>query len=386
MKPFLEIDFLTMSSAFLPNRLNQEQQAALMQAIVEDNPSLIDEWQEKIQQHFEVEYAVVFPSKSIAYQALFFAASLNRFDRIIAPANAPFDVIGLALDKEIPCRLVDIDQSTGNMDIGLTLEAMSQRSTRGRSVVCLTHYEGAVMDVQQLQNESTNPNTLILEDASCATGGFYLEGKPVGCSHRSDATLLSFANHSIVSALDAACITTNHIAFYERLIAFRKMGRMSDDPKGHRIQQITGNHYPLPIQAQLALMQWDFWNERVSHFHDLIEAYRNALVDLPMVAVPPESLDTYSLYHGFAVQIDFNSMSFDKTEFLQRIQDELPIREGYYPIYRLPCFQKCYGDKEEHFPRMESFFSSSLVLPVTLGMQTEDVKRICQQLKLAISQ
>ena len=150
----------------------------------------------------------------------------------------------------------------------------------------------------------------IIEDASHAIGGKYLD-QPIGGCQYSDITVFSFHPVKIITTAEGGLATTNNEKLSERMKLFRSHGvtrdskLMTKKSKGDWYYQqieLGFNYRMTELQAALGISQMGRLDEFVDMRHQHQKRYDELLKGLP-IATPYQDLDKYSALHLYPIQI-----------------------------------------------------------------------------------
>ncbi|MFN4175292.1 MAG: DegT/DnrJ/EryC1/StrS family aminotransferase, partial [Parachlamydiaceae bacterium] len=92
----------------------------------------VEAFENRLKEICEVNYCVVMNSGSTALEAAYFAADANSADRLITSPNTFISTIGRGVERGMTPVFIDIDLSTGNLNLDLLKDNLDFQSTRGR--------------------------------------------------------------------------------------------------------------------------------------------------------------------------------------------------------------------------------------------------------------
>jgi dTDP-4-amino-4,6-dideoxygalactose transaminase len=358
---------------------------AVQEALTETQGDLGDcgeKFEEAMARFCGAAHAVAFNSESSAFEGAFFAAEIGPFDRFVtSPNNEPY-AVAAAMRFTSHIDLVDIDQNSGNLDTRLLLEAVASPLSRGTHVIMPVHYAGIPANVEKIAHILHNPNAWIIEDGGNAFGGSYLgKRERIGSCAWSDMTVISTRFPRPAMTGLGAMVFTNQEPLYRRLLLYRNGGRdLAADPK--LVLEASPYCALSGFQAALGLAQVPALDLQAEKLRPLLLRYRERLADTPYLSMAPEGYDAYAHPQWFPVQIDFEGLQLTRQQVQKRmLRDGISTGEGHTPIYRHPFYSKRYGEKEELFPRMETFAHLVLALPLYPSMTVEEVDLVAEGLK-----
>ncbi len=346
----------------------------------------VEEFEQAVAAYCGAEYAVAFTSGTAALMGACHAAGVGPNDRVITTPNTFVATVGAAARLGATPVFVDIDRSTGNINLDHLKHTVEVPSTRGQQVIIPVHFAGIAVDMARLDHSLVNPDSIVIEDAAHAIGSSYPDGKKVGCCAYSAMTTFSFHPVKTITSGEGGMVTTNDPELYHRLKRFRNNGieRLPDHPNPwhYDVTEITGNYNFTDMQAALGLSQLSRLDAFASKRRELILAYREAFRDVPHVKLFSADHDSATCYHLMVVQIDFEALEIPRSELMKALKEKgIGTQVHYIPVYRHSFFTKKSGDISQYFPEMETYFSQVLSLPLFPGMTAEDVNRVVDAIK-----
>lgn len=355
---------------------------ALQSDIISRGP-LVDEFEKTVAQYCGARYGVAFNSGTSALQAAYFAADVSKFDRLFTSPNTfVATVIGGINHGAIP-TFIDIDRTTGNIDLNQLEYNLNQPSSRGRDIIVPVHFAGIPVNMEQVSSLISNSETIVIEDAAHALGSYYNNGEKVGSCFWSDMTVFSFHPNKNITTGEGGMVMTNDEDFYDRLRLFRNNGieRTISNPWFYEVQEITGNYNFTEFQAALGLSQLQRLESMVAKRRALTARYRKNLRDKPYSILLDATYDKQTAYHLFVVQINFQKFGINRQFVMEQLLNSgIGTQVHYIPLYRHPFISRKTGDISEYFPQMESYYSQTLSLPLHYEMEESDVDMITEKL------
>ena len=275
---------------------------------------------------------------------------------------------------------VDIDPQTYN----LSAEELEKKLIQAKQddnlpkIVIPVHFSGQSCDMKKIHSLSQEYGFKIIEDASHAIGGKYLD-QPIGGCQYSDITVFSFHPVKIITTAEGGLATTNDKELSERMQLFRShgitrnselMSKLSEGGWYYQQVDLGFNYRMTELQAALGVSQMQRLDEFVTQRHTLQERYDSLLSDLPIVK-PHQSQDSYSALHLYPIQIDLDSVDKDREKIFDELrQNGIGVNVHYIPIHTQPYYLQ-FGFKVGDFPNSESYYNRVISIPLFHTMTVE---------------
>jgi UDP-4-amino-4,6-dideoxy-N-acetyl-beta-L-altrosamine transaminase len=286
---------------------------------------------------------------------------------------------------------VDVDPITNNMSAAALKTKLEQCKVKGQRlprVVIPVHLTGLPCDMAAIRELSLAYDFKVIEDASHAIGGRYLD-KAVGACEFSDITVFSFHPVKIITTAEGGLATTNSSDLAEKMGLFRSHGvtrdpnLMQGEPDGgwYYEQVALGYNYRMTeIQAALGLSQMTRLDQFVSARHNLARRYLELLGGLP-IKLPSYPENSYSGLHLFVIRLNLSEINKTRKVVFDHLRENgVGVNIHYIPVHTQPYY-KDLGFKSGDFPASESYYSEAISLPMFHLMTLEQQDKVVSVLK-----
>ncbi len=325
-------------------------------------------------------YALAVNSATSALHIACLSLGLSKGDLLwttpvtfVASANC-----GLYCGAEVD--FVDIDPATYNLCPIKLKEKLIQAQAENKlpKVVVAVHLCGQPCDMQAINALAKQYGFKIIEDASHAIGGHYLEA-PIGACQYSDITVFSFHPVKIVTTAEGGVALTNDDKLAEKMALFRSHG-ITRDPNlmvgesdgGWYYQQIElGFNYRMTeLQAALGVSQMTRLHEFVAQRHKLAARYNELLAELPII-LPYQLPETYSGLHLYVIRLKFDEISKSHKQVFDELRENgIGVNLHYIPVHTQPYYKNM-GFQNGDFPEAELYYKEAISLPMFHLMTTK---------------
>lgn len=339
------------------------------------------------------DYALAVNSATSALHIACLALGLSEGDILwttpvtfVASANC-----GLYCGAQV--SFVDIDPDTYNLCPKALAKKLEEAKTQNKlpKVLVAVHLCGQPCDMKAIHALSIEYGFKIIEDASHAIGGRYLES-PIGACEYSDITVFSFHPVKIVTTAEGGAALTNDKALSDKMALYRSHGITRDESfmeneshGGWYYEQIDlGFNYRMTeLQAALGVSQMARLEEFVSARHVLAQRYNELLSTLPLV-LPYQLPNTYSGLHLYVIKLKLSEIGKSHKEVFDKLRESgIGVNLHYIPVHLQPYYKKM-GFKKGDYPNAERYYEEAISIPMFHGMTFEQQDEVVKALRESI--
>ncbi len=259
-------------------------------------------------------------------------------------------------------------------------------------ILVVVHFAGQSCDMRKIHDMSQEYGFRIIEDASHAIGGKYLDHQIGSCKY-SDITVFSFHPVKIITTAEGGIATTNNLNLSIKMNLLRSHGisrdplMMTQEPEGPWYYQqldLGMNYRMTDIQAALGISQMRRLDEFVKYRHKLQERYDQLLAGLPII-IPHQSSKSYSALHLYPIQFLTNKLNKTRASIFNELRsNDIGVNVHYIPVHTQPFYEKM-GFKMGDYPNSEEYYERAISIPLFSGMtfdQQDTVVRIIKDIIL----
>ena len=337
-----------------------------------------------------VEYGVAVNSATSALHIACLALGLKKGDYLWTSPNTFVASANCGLYCGAQVDFVDISPLTYNLSPEELEKKLIQakRDNKLPKIVIPVHFAGQSCDMRKIYSLGQEYGFKIIEDASHAIGGKYLD-QPIGGCQYSDITVFSFHPVKIITTAEGGLATTNDKGLLTRMQLFRSHGvtrdpeLMTKKTEGEWYYQqvdLGFNYRMTELQAALGVSQMERLDEFVALRHQRQIRYDELLKGLPIV-VPYQSLDSYSALHLYPIQIKLDKIKRTHYEVFQALREnDIGVNIHYIPVHTQPYYENM-GFKKGDYPNTESYYKSTISIPMFQGLTIEMQDEVVNVLK-----
>jgi len=276
---------------------------------------------------------------------------------------------------------VDIDPVTYNLCTKALKKKLIKAKELGRlpKVVVAVHLGGQSCDMKAIHALSKEYGFKIIEDASHAIGGKYLN-EPIGNCKYSDITVFSFHPVKIITTGEGGMALTNNNKLAEHMSLLRSHGitrdpsqmtKQADGDWYYQQIELGYNYRMTDMQAALGVSQFKKINNNVSRRHEFATRYNELLKGIPLVT-PYQHNDGYSAFHLYIIRLKNRNKHKQVFEYLRK--SGIGVNLHYIPVHTQPYYQQT-GVNFTDLEQAEQYYKDAISLPLypTMTDQQQDV-------------
>ena len=342
-------------------------------------------------QYCNVKYALATNSATSALHLACLSLGLNNNDWLwttsitfVASANC-----GLYCGAKVD--FVDINPTTYNLCPEALKKKLVEAKKLGKlpKIVIPVHLCGQSCDMKSIYELSKEYGFKIIEDASHAIGGKYLN-EPIGNCKYSDITVFSFHPVKIITTGEGGMALTNNNKLFKRMSLLRSHGLTRDPSQMTKqadgdwyYQQIElGYNYRMTdIQAALGVSQLKRLDDYVSRRHELYTRYNELLKGFPLV-IPYQYSDGYSAFHLYIIRLKNRDKHKQVFEYLRK--NGIGVNLHYIPVYHQPYYEAM-GFKKGYCLEAENYYNEAISLPMYATLSEAEQDKVAAVLHEALN-
>lgn len=350
----------------------------------------IEAFEQACATYCQARYAIALSNATAGLHLACLALHLGSGDILWTTPNTFVASSNCALYCGAKVDFVDIDPKTYNFSAEKFAEKLkiAKQNNALPKVIVVTHFAGQSCDMKAIKQLADQFNIKIIEDASHAIGGKYLD-KPIGNCQYSDITIFSFHPVKIITTGEGGMVLTNSDQIKNKIQLLRTHG-ITRDPKAMvspsqgawYYQQIDlGYNYRITdFQAALGLSQLKRIDSFIQRRHQLAEQYHRLLQDLPLI-MPWQGKENYSSYHLFPIQLELEKIPLTRKQVFDQLrQANIGVNVLYIPVHTQPYYQNL-GFKPGDFPVAEAYYGRTISLPIYYSLSDQEQLYVTQTLK-----
>jgi perosamine synthetase len=359
--------------------LNQEEAQSAYDTIltgwITQGPK-VKAFEEQFAAYTGAQYAVAVSNCTTALHLSLIVAGIEEGDEVICPSMTYIATPNSIKYVNATPVFAEVDEQY-NLDI----EDVKNKITSKTKAILLVHQIGMPANIDAFKELCLVHNLVLIEDAACAIGSSY-NGAKIG-SH-SDLVCFSFHPRKVISTGDGGMITTNNEAYAERLRRLRQHGMSVNDRVRHLSSKVIledhleiGYNYRLTdIQAAVGIKQLEKLEYIISERRKIAAQYLKAFKEISCIRLPLEAEGYFSNWQSFSIYMKANA-PITRNDLMQKMLDDgIATRRGIMTSHRETAYK---NNTTYHLPKSEDLADSSIIIPLYVPMEQNDIDFVIER-------
>ncbi|MCX6761300.1 MAG: DegT/DnrJ/EryC1/StrS family aminotransferase [Candidatus Moranbacteria bacterium] len=310
--------------------------------------------------------ALAVNSGTTALEIIFRILDVDRRD-VLIPSNTNFATAIAAVNAGARPIFYDGDAFPN-------LKSIERKITPKTKVIVVVHIGGYICEnIFEIKKLCIKRGIFLVEDAAHAHGS---EINGVAAGSIGDFGAFSFFPTKVITTCEGGMIVASNNEFIQKAAIYRDQGK---DESGIR-NILPGNSWRMSeIEAVVGLAQLKNFHKDTKHRREIIDLYYKELNKLP-ISFPKTSCKP----SGYKVIISVKNEK-EATGLKTFLKEQaISTGKGVYdiPLHLQPVFKKFNKSK---LPISEKFSKIHICLPIWRFMKKQEVKRVCDVIKLFYS-
>ena len=326
-------------------------------------------------------HAVAVNTGTAALHAATAAAGIGPGDEVIVPAISFVASANCVLYQGGRVVFADLERDTLNVD---PVDVERKLTPKTKAIVAVD-FAGHPCDHDALRALADARGIPVIEDAAHSLGATY-HGRRVGTLQR--LTTLSFHPVKHITTGEGGAVLTDDVAQADAVRSFRHHGIDLDLHARHRGQSweydvvTLGFNYRIPdINCALGISQLRRLDGWLARRRELVDGYRRALGDLPMIELPTERAGCASAWHLFPIRLHLDTIAASRAEVFAALRAEnIGVNVHYIPIPWMTHYARL-GYVRGQWPVAEGEYERLLSLPMYPAMTDGDLADVVEALR-----
>jgi dTDP-4-amino-4,6-dideoxygalactose transaminase len=330
----------------------------------------IDAFEQEIAQSTGTTHAVAVSSGTAALHLALMALGVGPGQVVVVPTLTFAATANAVVYTGAEPIFVDCDPATGNLDVALLADLLSELRAEGRDIGAVIPVDmfGSCVDYGEMLPVARDAGVRVVEDAAEALGATHA-GAPAGSFGR--ISIVSFNGNKIMTTSGGGMVVSNDAALVDRC---RYLATQARQPVAHYEHHDIGYNYRLSnLLAALGRAQLRRLDEMVARRRNLRERYLTLFADYDGVRVLAEA-DQGSNCWLTPIIVDPQRAGWHAAELGARLATlDIETRPLWKPMHLQPVFASRRGAFTGAAQRL---FETGLTLPSGSALDESQTARV----------
>ncbi len=339
------------------------------------------QFEEKLAQYLSVKKVLGVTSATAGLFLILKALDIKEGDEVI---TTPFSFVAttnsILYCKATP-KFVDVDPATGNMDLKLIEQAITERT----KAILPVHLYGLMVDMKRLKQIADKHHLKIVEDSAHNIEG---ERDGIKAGQLSDGAAFSFYATKNITSGEGGAIGLNKEELVDKIKILRLHGMSLDaaDRYTKKFVQydvpVVGYKYNMfDIQAALLMNQLKLIEKRWAIKKGLYNYYCEKLKNIEEIKIPSIPKNIKHSFHLFTILVDPKK----RNHIINYLQEKgIGVAVHYRPIHLFSYYKNHFNLKEGMFPVAEKLGQSTISLPFYPKLKKREIDYVVKTMKEAL--
>jgi perosamine synthetase len=324
-------------------------------------------FEEQFTAYHKVKYGLAVANGTVALRLALLACKIGPKDEVIVPSLTFAAVANMVIASGAKPVYVDIDPRTWCLDP----EKVAQAVTRRTKAIIAVHLYGNVCDLTRLKAIAQKRKLFLIEDTAEAIFSKY-RGRYAGTW--GDVGCFSFHAAKTITMGEGGFVMTRSKTLFTDM---QRRANQAMVPGRHYWHDRLGFNFRLTdLQAAVGCGQLENLPQILKAKQKVYETYKTLLAGEPGLTLQSFSTEVEPLVWAPAIKLDHGYFPQGRDRVLRQLREKgVEARPGFYPFHQMPFY------RAKHLPVAEHVGRNTVVLPLSAGLTTRDIKFICQMLK-----
>lgn len=260
----------------------------------------------------------------------------------------------------------DINRADYTIDVSKLESLITDRTC----AIVPVHVYGNVCDVEAIQSIADKYGLKVIYDAAHSFGEKY---KGVGIGTFGDASCFSFHATKVFNSIEGGAVCFKDEDFGLNLYRLKNFGIRGPEC----VDGVGANAKMNEFCAAMGLCNLRYIDEQIAQRKIIVERYLNKLEGIKGISFSTKQKDVESNYSYFPIVIEEKKFGSSRNEVYNKlVENDIYARKYFYPLTNeFECFHGKYDSSLT--PVALHISKRVLTLPLYVGLNLEDVDRIC---------
>jgi perosamine synthetase len=333
----------------------------------------LPEFEREFADYIGTKHGVAVSSGTTALHLAVAAGEIGPGDEVLVSSSTNIATALAAYHNGAVPVPIDSEPQTWNLDLDLIEGQITERT---RAIIPV-HLFGHPVDMETLLDLAAQHDLLVIED--CA------ESHGARCRDRAtgawgDMGCFSFYANKVITTGEGGMVVTDDDDLAERLRSLRNLAFGSP----RFLHRAAGFNFRMANpQAAMGCIQLRKIDRIIEDKRRVANTYRSLLDGLPGISMVQEPPWARSVYWMVAIRVA-DPFPASRDELMDVLaQNSIGSRTGFCPMNQQPFLREQSGFREVACPVADDLWETTLYLPSSIHLRTEQIERVCDVIRSA---
>ena len=339
-----------------------------------NNGPTVQEFEKEIAKAAGVKHCVAMSNATIALEIV--ARALDIRGEVIVPSLTFVATSHALWWQHITPVFCDVDPESFTLDPDRIEELLTPETTAIMGV----HLWGRPCRIDKLTELAQRHNLKLIFDAAHAFGCTW-NGKMIGGF--GDAEVFSFHATKFLNTFEGGAVVTNNDELAAKLRMMKNFGFVGYDD----VESIGINGKMSEVCAAMGLVSLEGSNQVIDTNYKHYQQYREELSNVDGIELLTYDDEEKCNYQYIVTLVDDSVTGISRDQLMNLLWAEnVRARRYFYPgCHRMEPYNSLFPATAARLPVTESVLDRVLLLPTGTAVSAEDISRICEIMKFAVS-
>ena len=281
---------------------------------------------------------------------------------------------------------VDINPKTYTIDPSLLEEKVNKHYENGNKIKAIigVDYAGHPCDWEALRSIADKFEIKLINDNCHAMGAYFKNDKHYAAKY-ADIVTQSYHPVKHLTTGEGGALLTNNSELDEKVRCLRSHGMTKDlnqlskidGPWYYEMHELGFNYRITDFQCALGSSQLKKLDDFIQRRQVIALKYDEYLENIKNFVIPEFEDAVSHAYHLYPLQIDFNKLQLNKSDFFINMKKSgINLQVHYIPIHLQPFYKNNFGFKVGDYPISERFYNNEISLPIFPELSMDDISLV----------
>ncbi len=332
----------------------------------------VNKFEDSIKNYTKVENALAVTSGTAAIHLALRVLGIGEGDDVLASTFTFIGSVNAILYQGANPVFIDSDKETWNLSPKLLNKYLIDCEKKPKALI-VTHLYGMCADIEKIADICKLHGVYLIEDAAESLGAIY-NSRHTGTF--GDFGIYSFNGNKILTTSGGGMLVSSNKEWIEKAKFYSTQAK---EPFIHYEHLEYGYNYRMSnVLAAIGVGQMEVIEDRVMKKREIFQWYKEFLSDIEEITFMPELEDSRG--NRWLTALIFEKSNYNK---IMKALDEVNVESR--PLWKPMHMQKLFENNKAIVDgTSEELFNKGLCLASSTTMTKDDVKMICEVIKIQL--